>query len=32
MKKTQGIEEETTVVPMLDPEVVAHIRLLQQLG
>lgn len=32
MKKTQGNEAETTVVPMLDPEVVAHIRLLQQLG
>jgi hypothetical protein len=32
MKKTRGTETETTVVPMLDPEIVARIRLLRQLG
>lgn len=32
MKKTQRIEGQTTVVPMLDPEVVGRIRLLRQLG
>jgi hypothetical protein len=32
MRKRQGNAAEPTVVPMLDPEVAAHIRLLQRLG
>ena len=32
MRKTQGNESGATVVPMLDPEVVVHIRLLEQRG